>query len=741
VPFSGTGLGAVNTVLTVGAKPTESGCVGYSAGGDVVGAAACPGGFTGGDEKTGASQTQTRTISQLGLTTASDLRIVLNVNESTGNSISMPNLVLTIYDPAGALLFTSGPFTPPTFPMLHSPGTTVGYVFEFDSTQAAQAQLVFAGTNRVGLAANLTNTTAGNETFFVADVTAIGTPLFGADMAITKTATPTAIAGTNATYSINVVNNGPDAANNVDVSDTLPAQTRFVSLAVPAGWTCATPPFGSGGTITCTKASVAVAETAMFTAIVGICPEAACGSIVSNTATVSSTTIDPVTANGSATATTTVQAQSDVAVTKNASSASVNAGGTIIYTINVTNAGPSNSSGTAVVDTLPAGFTAVSVSSTSGSCSGTGTATVNCTLGIIGAPGQCVTSFPTGATVTITAQASAAAPAGIYTNTATVSTSNCLADPNLANNTATTNTTIPAFPVGADVAITKTAPANVVAGMNIVYSIDVTNSGPAAAADVVVTDPLPAQTRFEFMTIPAGWICTPPAVGATGTITCTKTSMAVAETALFSVVARVCPEVACGTVLSNSATASSSVSDPQPANNTSSANVTVQAQSDVAITKNASAVTVLPGGMISYTLNVTNAGPSNSVTTTVVDTLPAGFIATSALSTAGTCSGTTTITCSLGTLGAANQCSTAFPSAATITISAQVALTVTPGTAINTATVTNGNCLGDPNLANNTASAAAAVVASAVGAPTLSQLGLLVFGVLLLLAGMYFVRG
>jgi uncharacterized repeat protein (TIGR01451 family) len=217
--------------------------------------------------------------------------------------------------------------------------------------------------------------------------------------------------------------------------------------------------------------------------------------------------------------------------------------------------------------------------------------------------------------------------------------------------------------------------------------------------------------------------------------------MAVAETALFSVVARVCPEVACGTVLSNSATASSSVSDPLPANNTSSANVTVQAQSDVAITKNASAVTVLPGGMISYTLNVTNGGPSNSVTTTVVDSLPAGFTATSALSTAGTCSGTTTITCSLGTLGAANQCSTAFPTGATVTITAQVAPTVTPGTAINTATVTNGDCLGDPNLANNTASAAAAVVAAAVGAPTLSQLGLLVFGVLLLLAGMYFVRG
>ena len=731
----------MNTVLTVGAKVSESGCVGYSAGGDVLGAAACPAGFTGGDEKTGASQTQTRTISQLGLTTATDLRIVLNVNESTGNVVSMPNLVLTIYAPSGTLLFTSGPFTPPTFPMLHSGGTTVGYVFQLDSTQAAQAQLVFAGTNRVGLAANLTNTTAGDETFFVADVTAIGVPLFGADMAITKAATPTAIAGTNATYTLNVINNGPQAASNAVVTDTLPAQTRFVSLAATAGWSCTTPAVGSGGTINCTKASVAVGETAAFTATVGICPEATCASIISNTATTSSATIDPVIANGTSTASTTVTAQSDIAISKSGSSASVNAGGTIIYTINVTNAGPSNSAGTSVVDTLPVQFTAVNATSTSGSCAGAGTGIVTCSLGIIGAPGQCVTSFPTAATVTITAQANPAAPPGVYTNTATVNTSNCLADPNLANNTVTINTTIPAFPVGADVAITKTAPATVVAGTNITYSLDVTNSGPAAAADVVVTDPLPAQARFVSMTTPAGWSCTPPAVGATGTITCTKLSMAVAEAALFTTVLRVCPEVTCGTVLSNTATAASSTSDPLPANNTSTVNVTVQAQSDLAITKNASAVSVSPGGTLTYTLNVTNGGPSNSAGTTVVDTLPAGFSATSAVSTLGTCSGTTTITCSLGILGAANQCSSAFASAATIRINVQVALTVTAGTVTNTATVTSGNCLGDPNLANNTATAATAVVASPAGAPTLSELGLLVFAALLLLAGMYFVRG
>jgi len=740
VPFSGTGIGAVNTVLTVGAKTMESGCVARGPAGDVIGPAACPAGFTGGDEKTGASQTQTRTISQLGLTTAADLRIVLNVNESTGNSITMPNLVLTIYDPSGTLLFTSGPFTPPTFPMFHSGGTTIGYVFQLDSVQAAQAQLVFGGTNRVGLAANLSNTTAGDETFFVADVTAIGTPLFGADLAISKAATPAAVAGTNATYTLNVINNGPDAAVNAVVTDALPAGTRFVSLASPAGWTCTVPPVGSGGTISCAKASMALNETATFTATVGICPEVTCGTI-SNTATVSSATIDPVTANGTATATMSVQAQSNLAITKSASAASVNPGGTLIYTLNVTNAGPSNSAGTSIIDTLPAGFTAINVVSTSGSCSGVGTAIVNCSVGTVGAPSQCVTAFPTAATVTITAQASAVAPPGVYTDTATVTTSNCLPDPNLVDNTATVVTTIPALPVGADVAITKIAPATAVAGTAVTYSLNVTNSGPATAANVVVTDPLPAQTRFLSFTAPAGWVCVTPAVGGSGAITCTKASMAVAEAAVVTISARVCPETACGTAMSNTATVSSTTSDPLPANNASTTNVTVQTQSDLAITKIASLAAVAPGDTIAYTLNVTNGGPSNSFGTTVVDTLPPGFTATSIMSSIGTCSGTATVTCALGTLGATGQCATAFPTAASIVINVQVAATVTAATATNTATVSGANCLGDPNLANNTASVTTTIAAASVGgAPTLSELGLAVFAALLLLVGLHFTR-
>ena len=53
------------------------------------------------------------------------------------------------------------------------------------------------------------------------------------------------VAGQNLTYTITVTNNGPDAADAVSLSDTLPAGTTFVSLASPGGWSCTTPAVGA----------------------------------------------------------------------------------------------------------------------------------------------------------------------------------------------------------------------------------------------------------------------------------------------------------------------------------------------------------------------------------------------------------------------------------------------------------------------------------------------------------------
>jgi uncharacterized repeat protein (TIGR01451 family) len=126
-----------------------------------------------------------------------------------------------------------------------------------------------------------------------------------ADLAVTKAVVPNPviISGSSITFPITVTNNGPDPALNVVVSDTVPAHTTFESISAP-GFSCATPPVGGTGTITCTKASLAASTTVHFTLVVRLAPATLRGTDISNTVAVSSDTFDPSTSNNSATVTT-----------------------------------------------------------------------------------------------------------------------------------------------------------------------------------------------------------------------------------------------------------------------------------------------------------------------------------------------------------------------------------------------------------------------------------------------------
>jgi hypothetical protein len=172
--FQGTGLGDVNTVLTIqspGSTSFEQGSVGRTTTSPTVDVII-------GDAKTGASQTQTRSIASLGLTSAADLRVVFNAQEpgGAGNGITLGNLQLNIYNPTtGAALFSSGPFAPQSFADTQTGTGNSGFVFALDSTQAAQAQAAGfgSGANLIGLSASASDATGGPETFFVANTQAV----------------------------------------------------------------------------------------------------------------------------------------------------------------------------------------------------------------------------------------------------------------------------------------------------------------------------------------------------------------------------------------------------------------------------------------------------------------------------------------------------------------------------------------------------------------------------------------
>jgi hypothetical protein len=178
--FSGTGLGAVNTILTIqspDATTNEQGCVGRSTagcpGGSTNGAGDVIGGTLGGNEMTGASQTLTRTIGALGLTTAANLRVVFNAQEpgnAADNGITLNTLVLGIYDGAtNALLFSAPLPAPIVFPNTQTGVGNSGFVFGLTAGEAATAQGFFALGNRIGLSSSASNATGGPETYFVAN--------------------------------------------------------------------------------------------------------------------------------------------------------------------------------------------------------------------------------------------------------------------------------------------------------------------------------------------------------------------------------------------------------------------------------------------------------------------------------------------------------------------------------------------------------------------------------------------
>ncbi|MBK7601246.1 MAG: DUF11 domain-containing protein [Acidobacteria bacterium] len=329
---------------------------------------------------------------------------------------------------------------------------------------------------------------------------------------------------------------------------------------------------------------------------------------------------------------------------------------------------------------------------------------------------------------------------GAFTNRATATSMSAL--PAVPRNVGTDTVKVIARP---DLAITKVDdPDPVIAGNTLTYTIEAINNGPSCAQDVMITDPLPQGTVFLTATPSTGGVAagTNPAVGANGTVKYTwpgLTGPGVKRTLTITV--RVCPDVACDTVLSNTATVSYTPRipvpnpntgivwdvDPVTSNNTATATTTVKAQSDLSLAKSgpssAQYSTTNQQSIVSYTLSFSNAGPSNAAGVMIVDTLPKGFTLDSwtiaapytvndVTVTSTTLNGVTTVKFTLkNPLGAANQCATNFPTSGVITLKAVVPIKHPIVTVINSATISTTNCLADPNLANNTATASTFIVA------------------------------
>ncbi|HEY2798174.1 MAG TPA: PQQ-dependent sugar dehydrogenase, partial [Thermoanaerobaculia bacterium] len=257
-------------------------------------------------------------------------------------------------------------------------------------------------------------------------VTYTATYVTHADLSVGLQAAPEPVgAGATLTYTLSVANAGPSQANALTLTDTLPAGVAFVS-ASGAGWSCS----GTGPVI-CTMASLGVASAAPVSIVV-TAPSAA--GPITDSATISSTTADAVPANNSASVLSNVFAVADLSITQIAP-ASVCAGAPLSYTLNVSNAGPSDAASVSVTETIPAGASVVSASGTGWTCSGT--STITCTR----------PTLAVGAAPSIAIVLTAPAAPGIAVNA--VSVTSATSDPAAANNTSSANTTVNAAPAAA----------------------------------------------------------------------------------------------------------------------------------------------------------------------------------------------------------------------------------------------------------------------------------------------------
>ena len=133
--FSGTGLGSVNTILTIqspASTSSENGLVTWNGVADVI---------SGATALTGASQTQTRTLGSLGITSPASLRVVFNAAEPGGDSITLTGLTLTLYNATTGATFFDAALSPVSIAFANSQTGTGNSGFVFGLNAAEQTEL------------------------------------------------------------------------------------------------------------------------------------------------------------------------------------------------------------------------------------------------------------------------------------------------------------------------------------------------------------------------------------------------------------------------------------------------------------------------------------------------------------------------------------------------------------------------------------------------------------------------
>lgn len=374
-----------------------------------------------------------------------------------------------------------------------------------------------------------------------------------ADLAVTKSdGVATATPGDSVTYLIDVTNSGPSAVTDAAVSDPFPAALDCSWVSAPAGGASGSAGSGSGSigeTLTLPPGG-----SMAYTVDCAIDPAAT--GVLSNTASVSTAVTDTNPGNEVATDTTDLLPAADLSVTKSDGLAAVAPGEPVTYVIAVSSGGPSSVTDALVSDAFPAilacSWTSTAAGGASGS-SGTGSGSISEVL-----------ALPPGSSMTYVADCTVDQGAtGILSNTASVAT--VVPDTNPGDETATDTTTL--VPVADHWVVKTAADPEIGLGGTEVFTVEVGNSGPSNAVDLVVVDTLPSEGTFQ-SAAGDGWSCLEDA----GIVTCDRALLAAGESSQILVTMEM---PATAGVLVNEASVSSAIPEAAPGDEVDSATVEV----------------------------------------------------------------------------------------------------------------------------------------------------------------------
>ncbi len=379
----------------------------------------------------------------------------------------------------------------------------------------------------------------------------------------------------------------------------------------------------------------------------------------------------------------------DLAVDKQAASPTAIPGQTLSYSIEASNLGPSDVTSASVTDLFPATL------SCTWTCAPNG-AGASCTAGPVAGNVADLVDLPIATSVVYSVTCSIDSGAtGFLLNTATVTPPLGAVDPEPDNDESTA--VVELLPT-ADLEIDKQAAApTAVPGEMLSYAITVSNIGPSDVTAAGVSDLFPTPLACT-------WTCAPVGIGAS----CTSGPVAgdindlvnlpVATSAVYTADCTIAPGTTGVLFNEASVTAPIGVSDPDPFNNESTAGVEMVPTADLAVTKTDGLTEAHPGDVVTYTIEVLSAGPSDAPGTMLVDPFPASLEAVE-----WACAASAGSTCpAMGTGDLDEVVDVLVGGTVTFTVTGTI-VTDFLGDLVNTAMAATAAGVTDPNVDDNAA--------------------------------------